>query len=323
MFTSKLDRKTKYVFFLMNSVYYGFFISLGYGIVSSIAVYLFDKSEFSIYIKHFFISYNSFLTGGLVFGLAYQVYKTQKYIPELITHVFKDHDLEQNIQFKEHKKRFYSLRRSMAIATIHITIAFTIFYFAKFPFTSRLPETFMVIFGCTLFGCGVYVGRKVFYVSQMLQTIENIEFNDDIFSDNKLDGIAVYVNVITTFTVIALWLHVNSYFNGPFIYDSILGKSIKIFMFYPAILALPVLVIFNYYPRVFIRKIYTKSIANKLRLLEDNFKEKEKITEFEKIQYLTEVDKISKEELKYRLRLAINDLPMIITIIIMILGLLI
>lgn len=321
MLLQKLDKRTKYIFFLMNSVYYGFLISLGYGIVSSLFVYLFDKGEFSAYIRHFFLSYNSFLTGGLGFGLTYQVYKTQKYIPELISNVFKNYDLDRITQFNVHKSRFYSVNRSLGIVTIHIVISFVLFYYAKFPFTNKIPETFMVIFGCSLFGCGVYVGRKMFYVAQMLQTIENIEFSDDIFSENKLEGVSIYINVITTFTVIATWLHVNSYYDGPFIYDSMFGESIRIFMFYPAITALPVLVIFNYYPRVFIRKLYTKSINNKLSLLEKSLKDKKKITEFEKIQYLAEVDKISKEELKYRLRLALNDLPMVITIIIMLIDL--
>lgn len=305
----------------MNSVYYGFLISLSYGIVSSLIVYLFANAEFNSYLKYFFLSYNSFLTGGLGFGLAYQVYKTQKYIPELIAAVFEKYDLDTIPQYNVHKKRFHSVSRSMAIVTLHVAISFILFYYAKFPFSNKIPETLMVIFGCSLFGCGVYVGRKIFYVAQMLQTIEGIEFEDDIFSDNKLEGIAVYINVITTFTVLTTWLLVSSYYRGPFIFDSMFGESVRIFMFYPAITALPVLVIFNYYPKVFIRKIYTKSINNKLNLLEETLKNKIKITEFEKIQYLAEVDKISQEELKYRLRLALNDLPMVITIIIMLIGL--
>ncbi|BAU51874.1 hypothetical protein [Mucilaginibacter gotjawali] len=321
MLQRKLDKRSKYIFFLMNSVYYGFLISLGYGIISSLIVYFFANNEFSSYIKHFFISFNSFLTGGLAFGLTYQVYKTQNYIPEMISNVFEKHDLDSIPQYKEHNKRFHSVQRSMTIVTLHIVISFLLFYYAKFPFINQIPETFMVIFGCSLFGCGVYVGRKIFYVAQILQTIENIEFNDDIFSDNKLEGIAVYVNVITTFTVITTWLLIRSYYGGPFVFDSMFGRSIKIFMFYPAITALPVLVIFNYYPKVFIRKIYTRSINNKLNLLEETLRGKEKITEFEKIKYLSEVDKISQEELKNRLRLALNDLPLVITIIVMLINL--
>lgn len=322
MLQRKLDKKSKYIFFLMNSVYYGFLISISYGVVSSLIVYVFDTGEFNNYVKHFFASFNSFLTGGLGFGLTYQVYKTQNYIPDLISNVFSHEDLAKMPQYKEHKKRFYSVRRSMTIVTLHATIAFILFYYAKFPFSNKIPETCMIIFGCALFGCGVYVGRKMFYVAQMLQTIENIEFDEDIFSSNKLEGIAVYVNVLTTFTVITIWLLINSYYAGPFIFDSALGRSIRIFMFYPAITALPVLVIFNYYPKVFMRKIYTKSIANKLALLEKSLMQKKEITDFEKIKYLVEVDKISQEELKYRLRLALNDLPMVITIIIMLINLL-
>jgi hypothetical protein len=321
MLQKKLDKRSKYIFFLMNSVYYGFFTSLGFGVASSLFVYLLDSNEFSNYIKHFFISYNSFLTGGLAFGLTYQIYKTQNYIPEIIKTVFSKYDLDNVTQYKEHNARFYSTQRSMIIVTIHIVLSFILFYYAKFPFTDKVPETFMVVFGCSLFGALVYVGRKMFYVSQMLQTIENIEFDDDIFSDDRLDGIAVYVNVITTFTTITIWLLIKSYYGGPFIFNSVFGQTIRIFMFYPAITALPVLVIFNYYPRVFIRKIYTKSISNKLNLLEKALREKEKITDFERIKYLSEVDKISQEELKYRLRLALNDLPMVITIVVMLINL--
>lgn len=37
-------------------------------------------------------------------------------------------------------------------------------------------------------------------------------------------------------------------YEGPFLYDSILGQSIKPFLLLPAIIATPVLLIFNFYP---------------------------------------------------------------------------
>src|SRR5260221_1460732 len=114
MLQRTLDKRSKYIFFLMNSVYYGFLISIIYGIISSLVVYLFANAEFNSYIKHFFVSFNSFLTGGLGFGLTYQVYKTQNYIPDLISNVFSKDDLAAVPQYKEHNKRFHSIRRSMS-----------------------------------------------------------------------------------------------------------------------------------------------------------------------------------------------------------------
>src|SRR3569832_1354685 len=119
MRNKRLDKRSKYIFFLMNSVYFGFLISLCYGVLSSLIVYLFANNEFSNYIRHFFISYNSFLTGGLAFGLTYQIYKTQNYLPELIANVFNNDDLNRIPQYREHKMRFFSVRRSMTIVTIH------------------------------------------------------------------------------------------------------------------------------------------------------------------------------------------------------------
>lgn len=41
----------------------------------------------------------------------------------------------------------------------------------------------------------------------------------------------------------------------------------------------------------------------------------------ERLSYLIEYDKVSKDELKYRMRVTLSDLPIAITIIVMLLGL--
>ena len=311
------DKKSRNVFFVMNSVYLGFAISFLYGVITSAIAYLVDRNAFHQYLQNFFISYNCFITGGLLFGLTLQIYKTQNYIPDLLSKVFGQEKLTENNVFLHHKRTFFSVKASMRIVTIHIILSFVLFYFAKFPYKNKILENLMIIYGCALYGCGVYIGRKAFYVAQMLQSIEDVEFSDDLFTDNKLDGISTYINVITTFTVLAIWFHVNSYYSGPFEYNSQLGNSIKILMFYPAIIAMPVLIVFNYYPKTLLRKLYSKSIDIKIDLLNKELSSKENITEFERIKYLSETDKISRDELKYQLKLALNDLPLIITIVIM------
>ena len=311
------DKRSRNVFFIMNSVYLGFLISLFYGVITSGLVYIIDESYFNQYLNDFFINFNYFITGGLVLGLTYQIYRTQKFIPNLITNVLGDSEINLFKEYIRHKSTYLSTKSSLRIITIHIILSFSIFYFAKFPYENKYIEIFMLVFGCSLFGCGVYVGRKLFYIAQMLQAIEEIKLKNDLFTTGKLDGISTYVNVVTTFTILGIWFHINSFYNGPFEYVSIFGKTVKILMFYPAIIAMPVLIVFNYYPRIFLRKLYSQSIDLKIKKLNKELKSKPQIDEFERIKYVSEIDKISRDELKYQLRLAINDLPLIITIVIM------
>jgi hypothetical protein len=317
-----LDKKSKNVFFLMNSVYLGFFISFIYGFITSFVIFMLSNDIFHQYIHGFFVDFNCFINGGLLFGLAFQIYKTQDFLPNLLKNVFGEEKLRKSNIYLRHLATYYSVRSSLRISTIHIILSFLLFYFARFPYANNIAEISMILYSCSLFACGVYVGRKIFYSSLLLRSIEEIELDDDIFSEDKLGGISSYVNVVTTFTVIAVWFLINSYYKGPFRYDTQIGDSVKILMFYPAILSMPVLIIFNYYPRTLIRKLYVKSINNKINLIKKELNEKNEISEFEKIQYLCEIDKISKDELQYKLRLALNDLPLMITIVIMLLSLL-
>jgi hypothetical protein len=105
------------------------------------------------------------------------------------------------------------------------------------------------------------------------------------------------------------------YHDGPFQYDSILGQSIKAFILVPVIIGTPVLLIFNFYPRTVLRKIYGRSIdveAGRLKKAMANAS----LSLYEKRSYLTEFKRMSREELQYSLRLTLSDLPIGITIII-------
>lgn len=311
------EPKSRHIFFIMNSFYYGFIISLTYGVLTSLIVYIFQNYDYERYIKDFFMSLNSLILGGITFGLTYQVYKTQNYVPNTIEKTFGEIKAEI---YKEHKRRFFSLGRSLKFSTYFIIAAFVLYSFAKFPY-SGIVEYFMIIYGCAIYGCAVYIGRKLFYIAQMLEAIRNTDVKEDIFSEDKLGGIITYVNTLTTITTIMIWLQVQAYYYyGGFEYHEIVGESLKIFMLALAIVALPVLVIFNFYPRTVLRDLYTKSINFKQDELQRSIEKKE-LTVFEKIQYLKDMDKISRDELKYRLRVALNDLPMAITILIMILSL--
>jgi hypothetical protein len=306
------------LFFLMNSAFWGFFLTALYGVLTSAALwFLAPAADFMAYHRAFFIAFNCAVAGGLVATTAILVLRTQTYIPEIIERAFSERELAPT-GYYVNRGRFYSLRRSLTFSSSFAVAAFAIFYLARFPFRG-LAEYFMIAFGCMQYAMGVYIGRKLFYIAQMLRSIDGLKVNKDLFQSDKLAGISTYVNSVSTLTVILVFVGVRTYYYAPFEYDTILGNSVRALMLLPAIIAIPVLVLFNYFPRSVVRRLYEHSIGFSRRRIERRLKDKE-LSDFERLSYLVECERISRDELKHRLRMTLNDLPMAVTLAIAVIS---
>lgn len=309
---------SRHLFFLMNHVFYGFGLSVIFGVTTAGVLWFANSpAAANAYAKAFFSSFNCAIAGGLVFSAAFLIYKSQKWIPNLIDRIFDEKLLAQT-EYGEHRRRFLSASRSASFATIFVAIGFFIFTFAKFPFDG-MAETFLIAFCCIEYGLGVYIGRKLFYIAQMLHAIEDVRVEEDIFKEDKLGIISTYVNTISTITAIFVFVVVMSHYYGPFQYNSILGENIRLALLLPAVIAISVVALFNFYPRTVLKTLYSKSINRQIDRIKEQLKN-EKLSEFERLTYLIEYDKMSRDELKYRLRVTLSDLPIAITIMFMILG---
>lgn len=304
----------------MNHIFVGFFLAALYGAASSALVWYFrDFETFSKFQETYFKSFNCAISGGLIISAAILVYKTQKSIPDLIRATFKIELLEKT-EYEINERKYFALHRSLSFSTTFAAVSFLIFYLAKFPFEG-LPEYLLIATGSTHYALAVYVGRKLFYIAQMLHSIEAIDVKDHIFTDDKLSLINTYVNSISTITLIFVFAHVYSFYHGPFVYDSILGETVRMALLLLAVMATPVLVLFNFYPRTVIKSLYMKSINHRINTIQQQLSRKKSISEIERLSYLIEYDKATKDELKYRMRVTLSDLPIAITIVIMLLGL--
>jgi MFS family permease len=302
----------KHLFFLLNSAFLGFGISTLYGVLTAAIMWLIaNPTEFRAYHQAFFVGFNFAISGGLVLTTYLLVLRTQKFIPETVRTNFRRRELEGTDYF-DNERRFFSVFRTLAQSSSYTIVAFVIFYAARFPFRGP-PEYFLMAFGCAQYTLGVYVGRKLFYIAQMIRSIDAIKVRRDLFSTDALSGILVYVNSISTMTSVFTFAVVKSCYDGPFQYESIFGYSAKMLMLLPAVIALPVLALFNYYPRGVVRRVYEQSIRHKLRRIRAKITDS-KLSEFEKLAYLAEYDRVSQEELRYRLRMALTDLPMALTL---------
>jgi hypothetical protein len=308
----------RHLFDLMYYVFWGFFAAVVYGGVTSFVVWLLDPPQLNQYLKLFFVSFNCAVSGGLIFGAALFLFRTQESIPEFVENSFDAAAIAET-KFLEWKYNYLSTYRTVKFSTEFIVAGFVIFMFCQFPLQG-FPQYLMVLFACAQYALGVYVGRKLFNVAHMLHAILDIRITRNIFEEDELTYIVNYVNVLSTLTIVFVYIHVKGYFDGPFEYNTFLGSAPKTALLLPAVIATPVLVIFNFYPRVALKRLYSRSIKQEVEHLTQSLKT-DNLSEFERLSYLIEYDRIAKEELSNKFKISANDLPIGITIFIMLIGL--
>jgi hypothetical protein len=244
------------------------------------------------------------------------VYRSQHVIPETIEAAFREDQLALG-NYLHYKSRFASQRRSLTFAAQFVVVGFVLFSYCQFPMHG-VGESAMIAAACAQYALGVYVGRKLFYAGMMLHSLLVVPLDRNLFKRRELDEIDIYVHAASTLTVIFVYVHVVGYYDGPFLYDSLLGPSIRPLLMLPAFIATPVLLIFTFYPRAVLKRLYSQSIDVEVQQLKASLKD-EALSDFEKRSYLLEVDRMSREELRYNLQLTLSDLPIGITILVMVL----
>jgi hypothetical protein len=254
------------------------------------------------------------VTFGLIIATTLIVGTSQKIIPGTIEAAFLAGDLPE--EYLDNRERYFSHRRTITFAAELITIGFIIFHYCHFPLTG-LAEAFMMVAACAQWGFASYVGRKLRYAGQMLHSLLGVTVRRNLFKERELDVINTSVNVASTLTIIFVYLHVRSYYTGPFLYDSFIGRSAQIFLLLPAVLATPVLLIFNFFPREVLRRIYDKSIDVEVSEVQEELRG-EALNPLEKRLRLMELSKMHREELRYSLQLTLSDLPIGVTIVAMV-----
>lgn len=304
-------------FRLMNTLFFGLGASAVYGLLGAGVVFtLGGMSEVQAFLAAYTTSFKTLFSFGLILGTALIVFRSQNVIPQTIEAAFAEAQLSKTEYFL-FKRRFQSPRRSITFAAEFIVVAFVISSYCRFPLP-RPAEVIMIMATCAQYALGVYVGRKLFYAGMMLHSLLDVPVTRNLFKERELDEINSYVNIASTLTVIFVYVHVIGYYGGPFLYDSFLGQSIKPLLIFPALIATPVLLVFTFYPRAVLRKLYSQSIDCEIKSLRQAL-QNEKLSAFEKRSYLIAFDKMSRDELRYSLQLTLADVPIGITILIMVL----
>lgn len=301
---------------LMWLLFLGFGISLLYAVAGGMALFLISgRDSASVFLAAYVGQFNMLVTTGLIVGTALIVGLCQDVIPQTIEAAFTEAELAST-EYSSNKRRYYSLARTLVFATELTVMSFVVFTLCHFPLRG-IGETLMMVAVCGQWALASYVGRKLRYGGMMLHAILAIPVNRNLFKNRELDLINTAVHVASTLTIIFVFLHVRSFYSAPFLYDTFLGKHAQVFLLLPAVLATPVLLIFNFFPREVLRKVYGKSIDIELANLQQDVRSEE-ISSFEMRLRLMELEKMYREELRYSLQLTLSDLPIGITLLIMV-----
>ncbi|MDO8281453.1 MAG: hypothetical protein Q7U10_02315 [Thermodesulfovibrionia bacterium] len=310
---------SNYLFRLLHLMFLGFALSAVYCGVTAFAVWQQDASQLPKYLSAYIVSFNCLISGGIVLGAGIFVLATQKEIPSLIEEAFSADSIAAS-DYPKKRKGYASKFGAAAFSANYIIVAFFIFYFCKFP-VEGIGEYFLIAMACVQYAFGVYVGRKIYFIAHMLHAVADITPAKNVLRETNLSIVVTYVNIVTTITIIGLYINVVGFYRGPFLYTPPIGSALKIALLLPVLIAVPVLIVFNFYPRIVLRKLYAKSITEEVASLTKKLGRK-KMSEIERMSFLIEYDRLAKEEAKGKLQLSLSDLPMGITIVIMLVGLL-
>jgi hypothetical protein len=318
-FSPRVTLQPRSPFWLIIMLFSGLAISLFYGVSSSVVLwYSGGRSEALPFFAAYTSSFKTLFSLGLILGTAIIVFRSQDVIPQIVETAFTKTELSETSYFLN-KRWFLSLRKSITFSAEFIVIAFVLFTYSHFPL-SRPGEVLMLMAVCAEYALGVYVGRKLMYTGMMLHSLLSIPVTRNLFKDGRLDMINPYVHVAATLTLIFVYVHMIGYYEGPFLFDSILGQNIKIFLLLPAVIAAPVLLFLNFYPSAVLRKLYAQSIEVDRRRLKEAL-QSEELSTFEKRYYLIEFDKMSRDQLSTNVRLTLSDLLILAIMLLMVFAL--
>ncbi|MDP9193128.1 MAG: hypothetical protein M3P06_15630 [Acidobacteriota bacterium] len=304
---------------LMQTVFRGIGISVLYGIISFALIIHSDGSAAAYDFAVAFIrSYNSLISFGLIIGSTLIVYRSQNIIPETIETTFREDETELWPNgYLFYLDRYENRIRSLMIIAVYATFGFLIFSTCRFKI-SPIADLSMMLCACAQWGMGVYIGRKLCYAGMMLHSLRCVTVRKNLFKTRSLDSVTSYVHIIGTLTMVFVYVHVRGYYNGPFQFDTLFRDGPRTLLILPAFVATPVLLIFTFYSRSVVQRLYSRSIDFEIEHVRALLRS-ENLTRFEERSYLAELDKMSRDELRYSLQLALSDLPIMATVAVMVL----
>jgi len=296
-----------------NLLYIATICCVMYLIVSWISLFVINGRASADSFAVYFISiYKGFLTGIPIFTLHLFSGRLLRLVPVAISKCISYKELQVTTYFIN-RKNFSSLYKAVAQSSCYFLMGYAIFSIIIFG-TGRYEDVFLKIYSCFQIYSVCYVARKLYHLGRMLESIRNVEVNEDIFVKDKLSDVVVMVNIFTFSMIVSLMIHTIVHYNISYHSDILDVSALKFLVITPVLLILPVLVLFNFQPRSVVNSLYRRSIDMRRNRL-SSLIERSGLTEVEKQKQLIDYEKFLRDELRYHYRLIFTEAPVILTIV--------
>lgn len=292
-------------------------LSLGYAASAYLYLrYTVDETVALSTANYFVLGYGGLITGTACATLWLMSLLVLPLASTLIEDAVPAEEIEKT-DFWYWKARFNSFHHGLAQFTTYFLGGFVIYTSLEFPVQEQ-AQTSLVLFTAFQFACGGFVGRKIWCIGHMLRSLEGVVPRDDLLESEALPKLIYLVNIFTFLVLLMTVVHTYFHVKIDFVSAHAASELMEPLVFLPLVLALPVLVLFNFYPRMVVNRLYLKSIRLKKDWLADKMSNLEE-PEMAKLKHSVDYEKYLNEEFRYRQKVALSELPVALTIIVAIL----
>jgi hypothetical protein len=246
-------------FGLLFETFLGMAISVGYAFLAAASVYVIAGEPEAVRFLRMYIGiFGSLVSFGLAVATALTVARYQHLVPLSIEASFRIDDLSAT-DYSQRRDRYRSRVRSMTFAMEFGVFGFWLSSVSHFPLRG-LAESLLMFVAFLQWVLSGYVIRKLYFAFAMLTSVVSLDADEDVFRMRKLDSITSFIRVVTTLGVTFFYVLVRSYYHAPFMYDSVIGTSARVFLLGAPAAATAAFLVFNFLPRETLRQIYENAL---------------------------------------------------------------
>jgi|GEM_PF-6788799 len=298
------------------SILLSFWAALLFCIAYAIAGYFllrfnYGQSSVNSTIQIFIYQYGGLVAGTACVSLFLMSILVLRTVPDLIEQALPE-DVSERTDYRFWKDRLLSGRLGVAQFCTYFMGGFGIYSLLEFQ-GEPLVHLFFAIFAALQYSCGGFIGRKLWCVGHLLRSIEHIDPNRNLLDTEAFPRLIYLVNIFTFLTLLMTVIHTYFHARMDYVLSSEFSFALASLVYLPMALALPVVVLFNFYPRMVINQLYLKSIRKRTQWLAEQMSDSDE-TEFSKHKHSIDYEKYLNEEFRYRQRIALSELPVALTI---------
>ena len=281
--------------------------------ISWIILLIFDGRRTADNFAVFFLTdYGGLLTGIPIYSLYLISERFLNQVPIAISRCVSYREL-RSTNYRENRKNYSSYTKAIAQSSSYFLMSYAIFLLLRFDKGTH-EDIILNVYSSLEVYAVCFVARKLYHIGRMLESIRDVDVDEDLFADDKLSKIVITVNIFTFFMILSLIIYTIIHYKLSYVCDFLSPNALKPLVVMPVLLIFPVLLLFNFQPRAVVNSLYRRSIEKRRTRLSELINRSD-LDDVEKQKQLIDYEKFLKDELRYHYRLIFTEAPVVLTIV--------